>query len=169
MMLMLQRWKHVSVLSQHAMTMMTIAMMTATLRRTLMITTAAANRPLLTSPLYQYQHHQQQQLRYASKKRNASKRSSNDTAAVDDDEITVPDHPVPVIAKGKKARAAGQVSITEAMEQFNLDKLEASMDNAVERLQRELKSLVGRVEHLSPGGRTFSTFDEYADNDSSPA
>lgn len=152
---------------------MMMAMTVATLRRTLIITTAAAaNRPLLTSPLYQFQHHQQQQqLRHASKKRNASKRSSNDTAAaVDDDEITVPDHPVPVVAKGKKARAAGQVSSTEAMEQFNLDKLEASMDNAVERLQRELKSLVGRVEHLSPGRRrTFSTFDEYADNDRSPA
>ena len=146
--------------------MVTMAL-TATLRRTLIITTAAAAaRPSLTFPLDQY-HHRQQQLRHASKKRNASKRSSNES--VDIDEITVPDHPVPVVAKGKKARAAGQVSSTETMEQFNLDKLEASMDNAVERLQRELKSLVGRVEHLSPGGRTFSTFDEYADNDSSPA
>jgi hypothetical protein len=68
----------------------------------------------------------------------------------DDDEIEVEDHPVPVIAKGKKGKAA-QVTEADAIEAFQLDKLEANMDNAVERLRREMRNLVGRVEKLSPG------------------
>lgn len=67
----------------------------------------------------------------------------------DDDEIEVEDHPVPVIAKGKKGKAA-QVTEADAIEAFHLDKLEANMDNAVERLRREMRNLVGRVEKLSP-------------------
>ena len=43
----------------------------------------------------------------------------------DDDEIEVEDHPVPVIAKGKKGKAA-QVTEADAIEAFQLDKLEAN-------------------------------------------
>lgn len=79
-------------------------------------------------------------------KKSTQKGSRDD----DDDEIDVEDHPVPVIAKGKKGKAA-QVTETDAIEAFDLDKLEANMDNAVERLRREIRNLVGRVEKLSPG------------------
>lgn len=94
------------------------------------------------------------QVRYASKKKtskstmktSSQKRSSEE----DDDEIRVESHPVPVLAKGKKARAA-EMTPEDALEQFDLDKLEQSMDAAVEKLQRDMKLLVGRVGRLSPG------------------
>lgn len=78
-------------------------------------------------------------------KRANQKRDSDEA----DDEITVEDHPVPVLAKGKKAKAA-QVTPEDAIEAFHLDELEKSMDNAVDRLSKELRVLVGRVERLSP-------------------
>ncbi|KAL7005883.1 hypothetical protein EMMF5_004619 [Cystobasidiomycetes sp. EMM_F5] len=78
-------------------------------------------------------------------KTSSQKRSSEE----DDDEIRVESHPVPVLAKGKKARAA-EMTPEDALEQFDLDKLEQSMDAAVEKLQRDMKLLVGRVGRLSP-------------------
>lgn len=103
----------------------------------------------------------QQQLRYASKKKHSkgqhkkSSQNNKEEEEDDDDEIQVEDHPVPVLAKGKKARAA-QMKATaaedEAVEAFHLDKLEKLMDDAVEKFSRDVRSVVGRVERLSPGG-----------------
>ena len=94
-------------------------------------------------------------VRFASKKKtskSAGKRGSFKQSGKDlnDDEIEVETHPVPVIAKGKKGKAA-QVTDEDAIEAFHLDKLEADMDSSVERLSREMRTLIGRVGSLSPG------------------
>jgi len=89
------------------------------------------------------------QVRFASKKKStksSGKNKKNDSPA---DEIEVEDFPVPVVAKGKKAKAA-QVTEADAIEAFHLDKLEEAMDGAVDRLKREMKGVIGRVERLSP-------------------
>jgi len=78
------------------------------------------------------------------------KSSQKKNEAEEDDEIEVEDHPVPVLAKGKKGKAA-QVTEADAIEAFHLDQLEKDMDASVERLSRELRTLIGRVERLSPG------------------
>lgn len=54
-----------------------------------------------------------------------------------------------MVAKGKKAKAA-QTTEADAVEAFHLDKLEQTMDAAVDRLKREMKGVIGRVERLSP-------------------
>lgn len=95
---------------------------------------------------------QHQQLRYASKKKHSKGKKSSKASnhEEDEDEIEVEDHPVPVLAKGKKAKAA-QITPEDAIEAFNLDKLEKSMDDAVERFQVDSRAVIGRVERLSPG------------------
>ena len=107
---------------------------------------ACASRPVVPSFAYQ--------VRYASKKKTSKakmkKSSQKASQQEDDDEIEVEDHPVPVIAKGKKGKAA-QVTEADAIEAFQLDKLEANKDNSVDRQPREMRNLVGRVEKLSPG------------------
>jgi hypothetical protein len=95
-----------------------------------------------------------QQVRFASKKKNSKashkKSSQKVSPEEDDDEIEVEDHPVPVIAKGKKARAA-QMTPEDDVEAFNLDKLEKQMDESIERCQIDMRAVIGRVERLSPG------------------
>lgn len=104
-------------------------------------------------PWRQLHNQQQQQLRFASKKKHSKGKKSSKAANHDEDaedEIEVEDHPVPVFAKGKKAKAA-QVTPEDAIEAFDLDKLEKSMDDAVERFQVDSRAVIGRVERLSPG------------------
>ena len=94
------------------------------------------------------------QIRYASKKKAShasSKRNHLKETEVneDSDVIQVDSHPVPVIAKGKKAKAA-QMTEEDAIEAFHLDRVEKDMDSSVERLRREIRTLIGRVGSLSP-------------------
>ncbi|KAK9900432.1 ribosome recycling factor [Cystobasidium minutum MCA 4210] len=114
--------------------------------------------PSTSRPLYDVQlqsrsqQHHNQQLRFASKKKHSKGKKSSKAANHDEDaedEIEVEDHPVPVLAKGKKAKAA-QVTPEDAIEAFNLEKLEKSMDDAVERFQVDSRSVIGRVDRLSP-------------------
>lgn len=92
-----------------------------------------------------------QQLRFASKKKHSKGKKSDKASRVeeDEDEIEVEDHPVPVVAKGKKAKAA-QMTTEDAIEAFNLEKLEEAMDDAVERFQIDSRVVIARVERLSP-------------------
>lgn len=106
-----------------------------------------------------WQPQQQQQLRFASKKKHSKGKKSSKAANHEEDaedEIEVEDHPVPVFAKGKKAKAA-QVTPEDAIEAFDLDKLEKSMDDAVERFQVDSRAVIGRVERLSPGMYSSAT------------
>lgn len=89
-------------------------------------------------------------MRHASKKSKGSSKKDKSSSKRAEEEIEVEDHPVPVVAKGKKARAAQMTAEDAAAEAFDLGKLEANMDNAVERLQREMRNVLQRIERISP-------------------
>lgn len=98
-------------------------------------------------------HHQQ--VRFASKKKHSKGKKASKASGAEEDEdvIEVEDHPVSVVAKGKKAKAA-QVTPEDAIEAFNLERLEKSMDDAVERFQIDGRVVISRVERLSPSRST---------------
>lgn len=93
----------------------------------------------------------QVQVRHASKKSKGGSKKDKSSSKRAEEEIEVEDHPVPVVAKGKKARAAQMTAEDAAAEAFDLSKLEANMDNAVERLQREMRNVLQRIERITPG------------------
>lgn len=82
------------------------------------------------------------------------KKGSSKSAALDDDE--------PVAVKGggggKKGKGKGgfvedmiEPNVADSEGQFDLTKLETTMDDAVEKLRVGLKSVVGRVGRVTPG------------------
>lgn len=102
----------------------------------------------LPIPLPSWPEHQQ--LRFASKKKKNSKSKKASKFEEDDDEVEVEDLPVPIVAKGKKGKAAQVTEEDITAEKFDLDKLGKSMDEAVERFQVDSRVVLARVEKLSP-------------------